>query len=507
MLTFCDPLLHAERCFADRDAVVDGAVRLQFGPFIERVRRVAGAVAAMTQPGDRVAVLAANGHETLELHLGTPAAGRTVVPLNTRLADSEIEYILDDARPRLLVTDRPLAEVSGFAHAVDTVLTFGLPYEKWLSDAEPMDLEQSPASADSLAGLFYTGGTTGRSKGVMLSHANRIADTLHLGMCLGVSGTDSWIVLGPMYHASGIFQSLLCVWQGACQILLPAFDPNRVLDLVEQERATIAFGVPLMLRELAEQQAARSRAVSSLRLMGYGAAPASSALLSRFCQVFPGTELVSMYGATELAPMGSCLRHMERRIEGPQVRSAGRPVPGVRMRIVDPDGDPVAAGSVGEVAVRGPNVMQGYWDKPEATDAVLRDGWYYTGDLGYFDDGGCLFLVDRKKDMIVSGGENVYSTEVEEVLSSHPAVLECAVFGVPDEKWGEAVHAIVVPREGSRVEPEVLLALCRERLAGYKLPKQVDVRETELPRTAAGKVLKRALREPFWQEEARRIHG
>ena len=507
MLTLCDPLLHAERSYPDRDAVIDGSRRLRFAEFIERVRRVAGAVSALTEPGDRVALLAANSADALAVHLGVPAAGRAVVPLNTRLSDAEIEYILADAQPRLLVTDRPSAAVAGIARDVERVVELGAPYEAWISAADAMDLERSPASPDSLAGLFYTGGTTGRSKGVMLSHANRIADTYHLGMALGVSADDSWIVLGPMYHASGIFQSLLCVWQGASQVLLPAFEPGLVLDLVEQERATIAFGVPLMLRELAEEQAARPRAATSLRMMGYGAAPASSSLLTRFCEVFPATELVSMYGATELAPMGSCLRHMERDIHGPQVRSAGRPVPGVSMRIVDEGGQRLPPGEVGEVVVRGPNVMQGYWNKPDATAEALRDGWYHTGDLGSFDEAGRLFLVDRKKDMIISGGENVYSTEVEEVLSSHPRVLECAVFGVPDEKWGETVHAVVVPGPGDEVDPAALVAWCRERLAGYKLPKAVDVREEPLPRTAAGKILKRDLREPFWQGESRRIHG
>lgn len=507
MLTFCDPLLHAQRCFPDRPAVVDGSVRLDFGAFMARVERVAGAVLAETSPGDRVAVLAANAHETLELHLGIPAAGRAVVPINTRLAHAEVDYILADAAPRLLITDRSEEAVAPLAHHVGRVLSYGEGYEAWLADATPMPFDASPAEPESLAGLFYTGGTTGRSKGVMLSHANRIADTQHLGLALGISGDDAWIVLGPMYHASGIFQSLLCVWQGACQILLPAFDPAEVLDLVEQERASVAFGVPLMLRELAEEQAVRPRSVSSLRFMGYGAAPASSGLLSRFRQVLPEAELVSMYGATELAPMGTCLRHMERWIGSPRVRSAGRAVPGVRVWVELSPGEVAPSGVVGEVVVRGPNVMQGYWNKPEATAEVLRDGAYRTGDLGYFDDAGCLFLVDRKKDMIISGGENVYSTEVEEVLSGHPDVLECSVFGVPDPKWGETVHAVVVPRAGAALDVDALISLCREELAGYKLPKRVDVRDEPLPRTAAGKIRKRDLREPFWGEETRRIHG
>jgi long-chain acyl-CoA synthetase len=259
-----------------------------------------------------------------------------------------------------------------------------------------------------------------------------------------------------------------------------------------------------MLDALVREQSRSPRDVSSLRLMGYGAAPASSALLRRFHESFPSCELASMYGATELAPMGTVLDHMERRLETAQVRSAGRPVVGVRIRVTDEDGRDVPPGTIGEVRVRGPNVMRGYWRKPRETDEVLRDGWYRTGDLGYLDDEHCLYLVDRAKDMIISGGENVYSTEVEEALSQHPDVVECAVFGVPDDRWGEAVRAVVVLRSGARTTAETLERHCRSRLGGYKVPKQIVLSSSPLPRSAAGKVLKRELRAPFWvgQEKA-----
>jgi acyl-CoA synthetase (AMP-forming)/AMP-acid ligase II len=334
MLTFADPLLRAERCFAQREALVDGDVRLTFGELVLRCRQVAGAVSAAAEPGDRIALLAANRHETLELHLGVPVAGCAIVPLNTRLADAELAYVLEDCQPRVLVTDRSPEDVAELASRVERVVHLdglgdGDDYEDWIGGANALDLASSPAAPDALAGLFYTGGTTGRAKGVMLTHANRTADTLHLGLCVRVSGDDAWLVLGPMHHASGIFQALLCVWQGARQILIPAFDPAVVLDLIERERATVTFGVPLMLTQLAEAQAGHPRDVTSLRLIGYGAAPATTVLLEQFHAAFPHTELVSMYGATELAPMGTCLEHMERHLHGELALSAGRPVPGV----------------------------------------------------------------------------------------------------------------------------------------------------------------------------------
>jgi long-chain acyl-CoA synthetase len=504
LLTFADPLRHAAECHAGRLAIVDGDARLDFAAFVSRCRRVGAALRRDTAPGDRVAVLATNGSRTLEVIQATPAVGRVIVPLNTRLALPELLYQIEDCSPVLLVTDWSEEALGELADRVPRVVRLGEEYEAWLGEEVGGRLGDDVDESD-VAGLFYTGGTTGASKGVMLTHRNRLADSLHLEAAVQLSEEDRWIVLGPMYHASGTFQALLCFWMGVPQVLLPAFEPGAVLDLVEREGVTIAFGVPAMLDALALEQARSPRDVSSLRLMGYGAAPASSAVLRRFSAAFGECDLVSMYGATELAPMGTVLHHMERRLDSPRLRSAGQPVAGVRLRIVDPQGEAVAAGTIGEVCVRGPNIMKGYWRKPEETARALRDGWYHSGDLGYVDEDHCLFLVDRAKDMIISGGENVYSTEVEEVLSQHPDVAECAVFGVPDERWGEAVRAAVVLREGATTDEEALTVHCREALGGYKVPKQIDLREDPLPRSAAGKVLKRELRAPFWQGHDRSI--
>ena len=289
--------------------------------------------------------------------------------------------------------------------------------------------------------------------------------------------------------------------------MLSAFDPAAVLDLIERERVTATLGVPSMLAAMNEEQLARTRDVSSLELISFGGAPSATETLRRTHQAFPGARLLHIYGATETAPIATTLLGVEDVLDTPRARSCGQPAVGVDVEVRGPDGTRVAAGDVGEVVVRGPNVMGAYWNKPEQTAAVLHDGWYATGDLGYLDDDAYLYLVDRAKDMIVTGGENVYSTEVEEVLFRHPGVLEAAVFGVPDERWGEAVHAVVVPRAEAGLDAEELVAWCRESIAGYKVPKVVELRSEPLPKSGAGKVLKRELRAPYWAGRDAAVSG
>jgi long-chain acyl-CoA synthetase len=287
---------------------------------------------------------------------------------------------------------------------------------------------------------------------------------------------------------------------------MPAFDAAEALDHVERERVTVTQVVPSMLAALNDEQLERPRDVSSLRHLTFGGSPSATETLRRARRAFPGAELTTLYGATETAPIVTTLPGLHDLLDGPRGRSCGRAAIGVEARIVDPqDRTPVAVGEVGEVAVRGPNVMVGYWNKPDQTAAALAGGWYHTGDLGYLDDEGYLFLVDRAKDMIVSGGENVYSTEVEDVLHRHPAVLEAAVFGIPDARWGEAVHAVVVPR--ADVTEEELVRHCRAAIAGYKVPKRIELRTEPLPKSGAGKLLKRELRAPYWKDAGAMIAG
>jgi long-chain acyl-CoA synthetase len=504
MYTIADPLNHANRIAGMRLATVCGDTRHTYAEFWSRCRRLGAALQrAGIGPGERVAILADNSHQYLEVYAGVPAAGRVVVPMNTRHAEPELLYALEDSGARVLLTDRDPGKL---AACVERVVHMTDEYESLIAGEDEARLGVDLAG-DTLARLFYTGGTTGASKGVMLSHANLIANTFHWMSHIPHQGSDKVLIVAPLFHAAGTIGVFANIWTGGTQVVLPSFDAVGALDLVESEGCTATLGVPTMLSALAEEQSARPRRTDSLRMITHGGSPIATELLRRVHQAFPSAELVEIYGATELSPLATAQRHEERFIDGERVRSCGQAVPGVEVRILGGDGGELPTGEVGEVTVRGPTVMQGYWNKPEQTASVLREGSYWTGDLGYMDDEGFVYLVDRSKDMIVSGGENVYSTEVEEVLYRHPAVLEAAVFGVPDEKWGEAVWAAVHLREGQgSVGSDDLVRFCRDHLAGYKVPKGVDLHPEALPKSGHGKFLKRSLREPYWQGRDRAIH-
>jgi long-chain acyl-CoA synthetase len=508
MRTFADPLRRALAVAADRVAVVDGESGTTYSELADRVERLAGGMRRLgLEPGDRVALLMANGGRYLEAYLALPASGFVIVPLNARLADAELEYICTDAGVRVLITDRPPGVLDAL---VEHVVRVPGGYDGLLEGADVGHPGVSGEShhdvrPDDLAGLFYTGGTTGPAKGVMLTHANLIANTWNALTGCELRAHDRYLVMAPMFHAAGTVAVLGCVALGATQVTVPAFDPALVLDTIERERITTSLAVPTMMVALCEEQARSPRDVSSLRLLTHGASPVAVETLRRFRSLFPDTALVHLYGATELAPLATAFADEHLHLDGPRARSCGQPVLGCRIEVVDPDGRPVSRGEVGEVAVLGDNVMAGYGNKPEQTAAVLRDGWYRSGDLGHVDEHGYLFLVDRAKDMIITGGENVYSSEVEQALATHPQVLECAVFGIPDESWGEAVAASVVLRAPATVDE--LRDHCRRLIAGYKVPKRIDITDDPLPKSAAGKILKRELREPFWHGRGERVAG
>jgi long-chain acyl-CoA synthetase len=379
------------------------------------------------------------------------------------------------------------------------------------SDGYDAMLESSPEhelgiglGEDELAGLFYTGGTTGAAKGVMLTHRNLIANAQHMLMSAHLTADDRWLVIAPLFHAAGTIAALATVWVGGRHVVLPAFDPGAALDLIEREGVTTTLAVPTMLAAIADEQLAHPRDVSTMRMISHGGAPVATEVLRRTARAFRGVELIHYYGATETAPIATCLAHEELVLDDELARSCGQPAVGVDVKVVDTDGNELEPGEVGEIVIRGANVMRGYWNKPELTAAaVVGDGWYRSGDLGFRDDRSFVFLVDRAKDMIVSGAENVYSTEVEEALYSHELVVEAAVFGVPDEQWGEAVYAMVVTR--GHVTEDELQAHCRDRIAGYKVPKRIVFSEQPLPKSGAGKILKREIREQYWQGRDVRI--
>lgn len=501
MHTFADPLRRALCVAPDSTAIIFDDRPLTYRDLWSRCRRLATVLQqAGAVPGDRVAILAANSSQYIETYLTVPAAGLVIVPLNTRHAEPELRYALKDAGARILLTDR---EPGGLRHLVETVIMMPGEYDALVDAAGESELGAG-VTEDTLAGLFYTGGTTGASKGVMLSHRNLIANTFHFMTVAPPAQDNVFLIMAPLFHAAGSNGVLSGVWSASCQIPLKIFDPSVALNLIERYRVTHTLGVPAMIAAISELQHRQPRDVSSLQLVAHGGSPIATQVVRRAHEAFPTAEFLHVYGMTEASPLVTGLRHEEQLLDVDRGRSCGQPLIGCQVRIVDPDGRNVPGGEVGELMARGPNIMQGYWNKPEQTAEALQDGWYRSGDMGYIDEEGYVFLVDRAKDMIVSGGENVYCSEVEEVLYKHAAVLEAAVFGVPDEQWGEAVHAVVVSR--MEVESSELIAFCRQHIAGYKIPKAISFSARELPKSGPGKILKRELRAPFWAGRDRKVN-
>jgi long-chain acyl-CoA synthetase len=501
MRTIVDPIRRAEAYHGPRTATICNGVSRTFTELAERCWRVGGLLDALGVPkGGRVALWAANSAEYLELYCGGPAAGRVIVPLNTRWAEPELAYALNDAGAEVLITDQ---DPGSLADVVDRVIRLDDDYDDQLTAAPPT--APPDLAEDDLAGLFYTGGTTGKSKGVMLTHRNLLANMMHTSLLTPMEAGDAYLIMAPMFHAAGTNNVLQNIAVGAKSVIVSAFHPGGVLDLIAAEEVKTTLAVPTMIAAMIEAQATDPRDTSSLRLIAHGASPIAMELVERAHELFPTAELVHLYGATETAPLVTGLRHEELLTDSPRGKAVGQAVLGVSLRIEGPDGTELPPGEPGEVVVSGPNVMKGYWNKPEQTAEVLSGGWYRTGDVGYLDDEGFLYLVDRAKDMIVSGGENVYCSEVEDVIYRHPDVLEATVFGIPHDTWGEQVHAVIVPRS-SQLTEDAVIEHCRQFLAGYKVPRSVTLRSDELPKSGPGKVLKRELRAPYWEGKDRAIN-
>jgi long-chain acyl-CoA synthetase len=507
MYTFTQPLNRALSTAAGSPAVVCQDARRTYSELGSRCRRLAGALRRRgLARQDRIGVIGLNSDRYLELYIGLPAAGFVLVPVNSRLAPAEMRAILDDAGVSLLFADADYPGAAG----VQQVLAMPGDYEDLIASADEADEAEETAlgdgvAEDDLAALFYTSGTTGAAKGAMHTHRSLVSSALHFMATWPFDQQTRWLVASPMFHTGGIIGTLATVWGGGTHIIMPRFDPDLAVDLIEREAVTHTLLVPTMLAAAAHAQLARPRNVSSLRYLSHGASPISAETLRRARRAFPRAELLHVYGTTEATPITTLLPHEERILDTPLIRSCGQPAVGVEIRVVgDSDAD-LPPGTVGELLVRSPSVMAGYWHKPAATAEVLRGEWYRTGDLGYLDEQSYVYLVDRAKDMIVSGGENIYSTEVEGALSSHPAVEEAAVFGVPDPRWGEAVYAVVFSRR--QVTPDELAAHCRQQIAGFKVPRCIEVRTEPLPKSAAGKILKRDLREPHWAGQQTHVSG
>ena len=483
-------------------AIVCDDRRLTYGDLHERSSRVASALLdAGVQPGDRVGVLVKNCAEFYELVFGASKADAFVIGLNWRLAAPELAAILADAEPKVLVVD---PEHAGLVpdRADLRVVTLGEEYEQWLAGASPQD-PAVPSDPDSVALQFYSSGTTGLPKGVMLTNANmsHSATMAREGFRMGPDSTN--LVVSPLFHVGGAGYGMMAMTQGGCTVIMRDVVPDLVLETIARERVTHAFLVPAVIQMLLDAPSIGDHDLSSLELISYGAAPMTEALLRRALATF-GCGFLGVYGMTETAGTVVALDPADHEPDGPRsrlLRSVGKPLPWLEIRVADLDtGEEAPPGQVGEIWVRSGQNMKGYWNQPETTAATLvEDGWLRTGDGAYRDEEGYIFLQDRIKDMIISGGENVYPAEVENALADHPAVADIAVIGVPHERWGETVKAVVVPASGSDPTPDDLVAFARTRLARYKCPTSVEF-VSDLPRTPTGKVLKKVLREQYVEQ-------
>lgn len=498
------PLHRSVQQFPERIATICGPRQFTYRQTLERVNRLASALRHCgVATEDRVAVMALNSDRYYQLLHATAWADAITVPVNIRWSVPEIAYSLNEAGVRHLVIDdafAPLAQplrqacpqLEVLIHCGDAPTPDGmLSFESLIADAEP--IADAHRRGDAIAGIFYTGGTTGFPKGVMLSHRNLFVSAT------GCAAARAWTVGGRMLHAAPMFHladlaamianSIL----SGTHVIIPAFEPVAALAAIAEHRVSDTLLVPTMIQMAVDHPRFGDFDVSSLTNVMYGASPISDSLLERARAAFPAAAFIQGYGMTELAPAATILTD-EYHDDPVRRRSAGRAAPHALVKIVDLNGIEVPRGTVGEIVVSGDHVMLGYWNKPVETAAALRDGWMHTGDGGYMDEDGFVFIADRIKDMIITGGENVYSVEVENVIAKHPAVSQCAVIGVPDQHWGERVHAVVTLAEGESLSLEELREHTKQYIAGYKVPRSLEIID-EFPLSGAGKILKRELRE------------
>lgn len=509
-------LLPAVQRYGDREVILDGDHRGTLAEHVDRTTRLASALRTELGigPGDRFAVMATNSHQYLELYHAAFLGAGIVNPLNLRLSPVELEFILRDSGTKVCFVDFLFAnnidairEAAGIEKVVligpDVDSPHDLAYEDLIAAGEPT-IPAEPEEDDPVV-LMYTGGTTGLPKGVLLDQRAEMLNLYHVIMAVGVDEGSTYLHQTPMFHAASMGGVLGIPASGARSVFVPLFDPERVMDVIEEHRVDWTVMVPTMIGMVLRHPAFRPERLSSLRKLTYGASPMPQAILDQLLALYPDLELSQGYGMTEASAVLTFLTADDHRLGGDVLRSAGRPVPGVVLSVQDEDGNELPPGRSGEICARAGNLMREYWNRPEETAEAFRGGWYHTGDAGYIDRDGFVHLVDRVKDMIVTGGENVYSTEVEDALSSHPAVEQAAVIGIPSEQWGEAVHAVVVLKAEVEVSVDELIAHARERIAGYKVPKSIDFRREPLPLSGAMKVLKRELRAPFWEGRERSV--
>ena len=494
---------------------LDGDRTSTYGSALDTARRVAGAlVRSGLGPGDRFGFAGPNSVEHAIVYYAASMVGAVPVPLNPRLAPAEIAFALADSGARALIADAEVAARIPDSIEVPGRVAVGAPLEGWVAwdewiDGEPVSAGHPRVSPEATLYQMYTSGTTGSPKGVVLSHRAVLANCAQVtaGVATGVDVGDRWLIVAPLFHAAAVITAFNCVIGGGCLVIHRGFDPARVVEALRRDRIALTTLVPAMIQACLAVPGVDEHDHPDLQSIAYGGSAIAEPVLRRAMAVF-GCDFYQGFGQTESSAGLTYLTEADHRLalDGrPELLSScGRPLPGTEIRIVDDVGEPVPVGTIGEIVARGPQLMDGYWHRPEETAATLVDGWLHTGDLGFVDDDDLLTVCDRRTDMIVSGGENVASREVESVLLTHPGVADVAVIAVPHERWGEAVHAVVVPAPGHVVDLDGLVAHCTGVLARFKAPQSLEVTD-EIPRNAGGKVLKAALRERHWTGHERRV--
>ena len=513
------PFNKAITLWRDREALIEGSERLTYGRFGERVASCAAALLSYRLPkGSRVAVIAPNGIRFMECYYACALSGLVLLPVNIRLSAEEIASILVDAGVSLIFLHSDLSDKISLClkntTGVKDVIWLdrecksgespkGRFYETVLSENSSAELPDIAVVPDDLVHLYYTSGTTGKPKGVMLTQGNVTFHALAAAYELDLSDEDTWLHIAPMFHLADAWALFSVTWAGGRHVFVPYFKPEAVLKTMEDEKVTITAMVPTMVSSLLHHPNIARHSFKHLRLMLTAGSPIAPEVVRQIVSVF-SCDYTQFYGMTETSPFLTIstpkahLRHLPEDELLALKGKTGRSFLGVELKVVRDDGADVVANNkeVGEIVARGPSVTKGYWQQPDATAETIRGGWLHTGDLAVIDGEGYVNIVDRKKDMIITGGENVYSTEVEYVLHEHPAVLECAVFGRPDPEWGEAIVAVVVLKANHSADEKILIDFVKSKIAGYKAPRRVHFLP-ELPKTGSGKIFKRGLKEQF----------
>ena len=486
----------AVRYYPERPALSLGESRLSFRELHDRVKGLVSALSfAGFGRGDRLALLLPNGPEYIQLVYACSWLGVIVVPINARLSVVEIDHILADASPRGLVRHSSLPVPA-------TRVSWELVLDEEHLEGRNGSCPDACYDPEAILTLIYTSGTTGRPKGVMSTHSNILSNVHNFNYWMRYQEGGVYLHAAPIFHIADFPAMFAAPVFGACQVALPRFTPQSFCEAVEKERISYTVLVPTMINLLTQFAGSKKYDLSSLEVLAYGGSPMAPELIRRTRDLLPNVKLVQVYGLSET---GYLTGLEDREHTDDRLVSCGRPCPGIEVRVDDGSGKQLEAGQRGELVARGANIMRGYWNDPEDTAAAFRNGFFRTGDIGYQDVDGYFFILDRLKDMIVTGGENVYSGEVEAVIFNHPAVREAAVFGIPDPQWGELVAACVVLKPGMKLTEEDLIRHCRQSLANYKIPRHVEFSEMDLPKGGSGKVLKRLLRERFWAGAERAV--